>query len=139
MAEGDAHRVVLGQLLQRERVRRGLSVRGAAKQAGIDRATWLAVEEATRVPYPHKAALMEPVVGWGPGSFDSVLRGGDPLPLVEEERPDPAYRALMDAHRVYVREYGLDKANEMLRTDVDEINAARARGDARPAERPDAG
>lgn len=73
----------LARAVKRERTQLGLSVRAAAREAGVDRGTWAAVEDGSRLPQEHKAALMEPVVGMGPGSFDSLLAGGDPKPMGE--------------------------------------------------------
>ena len=89
------HRARLAKIVKRERTRRGLSIRAAAAEAGVDRATWTAVEEATRVPQPHKAAQMEPVIGLGPGSFENILAGLDPIWIDQGDqrdlRSDPDY------------------------------------------------
>lgn len=90
------HRARLAKIVKRERTRKGLSIRAAAAEAGVDRATWTAVEEATRVPQPHKAAQMEPVIGLGPGSFENILAGLDPVWIDQGDRKDiradPDYR-----------------------------------------------
>ncbi len=83
MAVGGPDRMRLARVVKRERTQRGLSVRAAAREAGVDRGTWAAVEDGSRLPQDHKAALMEPVIGMGPGSFESLLAGGDPKPMQE--------------------------------------------------------
>jgi transcriptional regulator with XRE-family HTH domain len=122
------HRARLAEIVRRERTRRGLSIRSAAAQAGVDRGTWTGVEDGTRLPQAHKAAQMEPVIGLGPGSFESVLAGGDPLPL-EREQPPPLteeQRELMDVYKFWEDKHGRNEALKRLNDAVDWINEQRA-------------
>jgi hypothetical protein len=63
-------------------------VRAAAKLAGIDRDTWAAIEEGTRNTQPSKYAGIERALGWGAGSIEAILDGGDPKPIT---RGGPAH------------------------------------------------
>lgn len=103
MTVGGLDRERLARVVKRERTRRGLSVREAARLAGVDRDTWAGVESASRLPRDAKAALMEPVVGLGPGSFDALLAGRNPVPLPDEQtgdlRSDPDYRKWIVGYR----------------------------------------
>jgi transcriptional regulator with XRE-family HTH domain len=81
MGSVETGRARLARLVEEARVAKGLSVREAARLAGVNRATWTAVEDSDRVPQSPKAALMEPVIDWGPRSFDAVVAGGEPTLL----------------------------------------------------------
>lgn len=92
MAPSDAHRALLGRLVREERRGRHVSVRAAAREAGVDRGTWSEVEEGSRTPQDHTASRMEGWLHWGPGSFDKILaEGGGPLPQAphRDVAPDP--------------------------------------------------
>src|SRR5438552_2082975 len=110
MAVGGLDRRRLAQAVKRERTRRGLSVRAAAREAGVDRATWAGVEDESRLPQDAKAALMEPVIGMGPGSFDALLSGGEPTPVIEREAEpvDPEDR-IWEALRVKYEAWRAEK------------------------------
>lgn len=116
--------------------------REVAAAAGLSYETVRAVRRGTGNIPGRTRRKIERGLRWPRLVVDRYL--DDPNYVISEEssevkRVDPAFRALMDVHRVYVREYGLEKADEMLRADVDEINAARERGSPPGAERSDTG
>jgi hypothetical protein len=75
MAHTDERREALGEEVRALRVALDLSVRAAAKAAGVDRATWAGVEDGTRVVQDRNAWKMEEVLGWPQGSFSARLKG----------------------------------------------------------------
>jgi hypothetical protein len=58
----------------------GLSVRAAANDAGIDRATWTALEAGTRTIQDRHHAAIEGVLQWQPGAIATYLEDGATLP-----------------------------------------------------------
>lgn len=90
MAEQSGARQRLAKLVRDARVARNLSVRRAAQEAGVDRATWAGIEDGTRAPRDTSVAGVERVVGWAAGSVDAILSGGDPIPDSEPLPSDPA-------------------------------------------------
>lgn len=130
----------LGGLLRAARLRTGLSVRAAAKEAGVDRSTWTAAEEATRLPQKHKAAAMAAVVGWGPDSFDEVLADRSPkpppTPPSREERQEEAHGFIVGLTRdelvrladIYAEAFG-EQAAEAFLLRAAEIRHAAAEAD----------
>jgi transcriptional regulator with XRE-family HTH domain len=86
-----------GRLGDRIRTRRralGLSVSRAARAAGINRATWTAVEDGSRETEPYNFGPIERVLGWTDRSIDNVLAGGEPA-LIDD--PPPISRNANDA------------------------------------------
>lgn len=82
----DEARERLARLVAERRKSISLSVSGAARQAHIDRGTWTGVEKGTRETEEYNYASVERVLGWEPGSIDTVLAGGDPT--VQQVVPD---------------------------------------------------
>jgi hypothetical protein len=60
----------------------GLSVSKAARDAGISRTTWIAVEAGSRETQSYNYAPIERVLRWEPGSIEAVLAGGEATPVV---------------------------------------------------------
>lgn len=128
MTVGGLDRERLARIVKRERTSRGLSVREAARLAGVDRDTWTGVENATRLTRDGKAALMEPVVGMGPGSFEAVLAGGDPTPIQMEKPPlTEKQQAVKRTYLANVRDRGPDEAFRILLEDIARLNAEEVR------------
>lgn len=61
----------------------------AARSAGIDRATWTAVENARRKTEEYQYGPLERVLKWAPGSVSRILAGGEPAPLPDAEAAAP--------------------------------------------------
>jgi hypothetical protein len=81
MSEGSERaRQRLGQLVLARRKELGLSVREAARRAGVMRPTWTGLEQGSRRTADYNFAAMERTLDWRPGSFESVLGGGEPTP-----------------------------------------------------------
>lgn len=55
----------------------GLSVSAAARKAGINRATWTAIEDASRDTETYNYGPVERVLDWAPGSIDDIVAGGE--------------------------------------------------------------
>ena len=73
----------LAALIKQRRRKQGLSLSAAAEAAGIDRATWTSAETGRRKTYEHLYAAIERALLWAPGSIETVLAGGDPLPVAD--------------------------------------------------------
>lgn len=69
------------------RIELGLSVREAAKRAGVDRDTWTAIEEGTRNTRADKYAGIEQALMWVRGSIEAILGGGRATNIGEERGP----------------------------------------------------
>ncbi len=69
-------RTRLRQLVRERRTALGLSVRAAARNAGIDRDTWADMESGSRILRDYNYASVERALRWKPGSVDAVLAGG---------------------------------------------------------------
>ena len=78
---------MLGTTVRRRRITLGMSISKAAREAGISRATWTAVEDGSRETEPYNYGLVEKVLGWAPGSIEAVLAGGEPTELDGYETP----------------------------------------------------
>lgn len=137
-SQDHARRRALGERVRTERDLKELSVREAARLAGIDRGTWTGVEEARTIPQSHKAAQMDRVLGWEPGTIRSALTDAPPVPIrtVEPEPADPAIPLLREAHRIYYERYGLDAADRLIELHIRLINAARERPKSGTTDRP---
>lgn len=68
----------LAEAVRERRLKVGLSTRGAATAAGINRATWAAVEEEKTRLSEHLWVAIERALSWSPGSIRSILAGGRP-------------------------------------------------------------
>lgn len=97
----------LGRLVAERRRALGLSISAAARRAGINRATWTAVEEATRDTEVYNYGLIEKVLGWTPGSIDKVLNGRAPSIVdthvevsSEQDLDDEAIIKVMQSDRI---------------------------------------
>lgn len=75
--------------IRHRRLERGLSIRTAARDARVRRATWGAWERRTgwAVPSDLMRPRIERVLRWRPGSVAVILAGGAPAPLPD---PDPS-------------------------------------------------
>jgi transcriptional regulator with XRE-family HTH domain len=71
----------LGQHVMTRRKELGLSVREAARRAGVMRATWTGLEQGSRRTADYNFAAVERVLEWQPGSLARVAEGGDPTPV----------------------------------------------------------
>src|SRR6185369_5378422 len=79
MAEGsDQARQRLGELVLARRHELGLSLREAARRAGIMRPTWTGMEHGSRRTAAYNFAAIERALDWRPGSIEAVLAGGQP-------------------------------------------------------------
>src|SRR4051794_1358785 len=79
MAEGsDEARQRLGELVLARRQELGLSLREAARRAGIMRPTWTGMEHGSRRTAAYNFAAIERALDWRPGSIEAVLAGGQP-------------------------------------------------------------
>ena len=79
MAEGsDQARQRLGELVLARRQELGLSLREAARRAGIMRPTWTGMEHGSRRTAAYNFAAIERALDWRPGSIEAVLAGGQP-------------------------------------------------------------
>lgn len=78
----------LAQAVKRRRLALQLARLRAANLAGMSKDTWRRVEEGKPVREMTYAAI-EPVLHWAQGSCETVLAGGQPVP-VEPSRVDPA-------------------------------------------------
>lgn len=71
----------LAQQIRTRRLQRGLSIRAAAKIAGISPITWTGAEKGTRITAEHLFTGFESALRWQPGSVAAILDGGEPAPL----------------------------------------------------------
>jgi DNA-binding XRE family transcriptional regulator len=83
----DSYQERLAQLVKQGRLAVGLSVRAAAKAAGVDRATWTAIEEGTRQTQDRFYVAIERTLRWPPNTMGQIVSGaitslpqGLPLP-----------------------------------------------------------
>jgi transcriptional regulator with XRE-family HTH domain len=125
MAAGDPERERLGRQVKDRREELGLSIRSAAKLAGISAPTWTAVEEGKRTPHGHNARRVEHVLKWQSKAFDDSLAGRQPIVLSETE-PEPidpedrVWGALKVKYEAWRAEKGPDQAWVMLRREATE-------------------
>ncbi|MBN1174299.1 MAG: hypothetical protein JXA67_19170 [Micromonosporaceae bacterium] len=70
----------LAQEIRGRRRELRLSLREAAKRAGIARNTWSGVEDETRIAQDTTYAGIEAALEWAPGSIEAILAGGNPTP-----------------------------------------------------------
>lgn len=80
------YREELGQLVRQQRQRLGLSIRAAARQAGVDRATWASLEDGTRATRDHHWANIELTLDWPSGTIDTIMSGQHPA--IERHGPE---------------------------------------------------
>lgn len=129
--------------MRAERDLKGLSIREAARLAGIDRGTWSGVEEATRKQQSPKAAQMERVLGWAHGSFARILAGSEPTPIaipIPEPEPvpdDPDLVRAKKAYEVWIRKYPPDEAVKKLDEYILLLLAEREKATSRSSDRRD--
>jgi hypothetical protein len=83
----DSYRERLARLVKQGRLAVGLSVRAAANAAGMDRATWTAIEEGTRQTQDRFYVAIERTLRWPPNTMEQIVSGaitslpqGLPLP-----------------------------------------------------------
>jgi hypothetical protein len=88
MSDGsERNRQRLGLLVVARRKELGLSIREAARRAGVMRPTWTGLEEGSRRTADYNFAAMERTLSWGPGSIEAVLTGGEPIVSDAEDIP----------------------------------------------------
>jgi hypothetical protein len=88
MSDGsERNRQRLGLLVVARRKELGLSIREAARRAGVMRPTWTGLEEGSRRTADYNFAAMERTLSWGPGSIEAVLSGGEPTAIDSEGAP----------------------------------------------------
>ena len=79
----------LGAAVKARRLELGMSARGASERAGINRATWGALEDGDPKTGRYRQfsernwAGVEDALDWARGSIQEVLGGGEPNPLPE--------------------------------------------------------
>jgi transcriptional regulator with XRE-family HTH domain len=71
----------LAQAIRARRLALGLATQRAAREAGVDRTTWIEAEAAKRGISDHTAAKIERQLQWRPGSIDEIRRGGEPTDM----------------------------------------------------------
>lgn len=79
----------LGRLVYERRRALGLSIARAARDAGINRATWTAIEDASRDTETYNYGPVERVLGWASGSIDDILDGGEPTLQIPTSVAEP--------------------------------------------------
>lgn len=84
----------LAQAIRTRRLALGLPVQRAAREAGVDRTTWIKAEAAERDIGDHTAAKIERQLGWRPGSIDKIRHGGEPVELPPAPTPEAPADAL---------------------------------------------
>lgn len=68
-------RLTLGGRIKKRRVDLGMSVREAARRAGVNRKTWASWERDDSVPSDANYRLIDDFCEWEPGSTESVTTG----------------------------------------------------------------
>lgn len=84
---GELRRDRLSRLVAARRKDLGLSVSAAARAAGINRATWSALERGERDTEEYLYSGIERAIAWAAGSIGVILAGGDPRPLTVTREP----------------------------------------------------
>lgn len=131
-AETDRQR--LGRLVGQRRQALGLSLSEAARQAGVNRATWTGIEQRGTEAEDYTLARVEQVIGWKPGSVQAVLAGGEPVESPQPGRPERVRTGPTDYIGLWEEEI-LDEiwSNPSLPEAVKEELTARARAKAAEA------
>lgn len=80
----------LAEAIRKRRLRLGLSVREAAKRAGVAQNTWAGAEKGTQRTAEYNYAGLERTLMWAQGSVDELLAGGEPTELDELPADSPA-------------------------------------------------
>lgn len=105
------HGQALGHQVRQQRQQLGLSIRAAARAAGVDRATWTGLEEGTRATQDRHYAGIERALDWPPGTIESIMSGEPRQPAAPELRDDNERRIWAmdmvdeDLRREYIRMY----------------------------------
>lgn len=86
MNDTDEGRARLGRAVKSRREQRRLSIDNAADAAPMSPVTWSKVERGERVRGLTYAGI-EKVLGWLPGSVETVLDGGEPAAVQSEQAP----------------------------------------------------
>lgn len=73
----------LARAVRERRLKLGLSVRAAAKKAGVDRNTWMSVEDGSRTLSDRNYAKFESALDWPDGTIDSRMNA-DQAPAPHE-------------------------------------------------------
>lgn len=89
----------LAEAVKSRRFQLGLSARGAAAKANINRSTWSTVEDVERKLSKHLWVAVERALDWAPGSIEAVLHGGEPTLTT----PTPARPLKIDLRDEYLR------------------------------------
>lgn len=74
MNAGETAQQRLARRVRQRRMELGLSVRAAAKVAGIDRDTWSKLEDGTRATQDRNYNAIERTLEWPQGEIDSILK-----------------------------------------------------------------
>lgn len=86
----DTARHRLARLVRQQRLALGLSVRAAAKKAGVDRATWAGLEDGSRSTQDRHYAGIERALEWATGSIEAILASPSGRPILSADQPSPA-------------------------------------------------
>lgn len=134
-----SRRLRLGKFIKIERELLGLSLRAAAKEAGISTPTWTAAERGTRATQGHNARPMEAVLGWAPLSFDVILAGGEPVKISESkaEPVDPDLEVVIEVYEAWISKLPEDERDDKLKKFIGYVLGARKRIKSRSSDRRD--
>ncbi|MDR7274711.1 helix-turn-helix domain-containing protein [Catenuloplanes atrovinosus] len=69
-------RTLIGEHVRKRRISLGVSVAQAARDAGIGRSTWIAIEAGSRDTEDHTLGRVESALRWTPGTIDGLAGGG---------------------------------------------------------------
>ena len=87
----------LGELVKAERRNKFGSIEQAIREAGVNRATWLRVENGQRVRDDSLSSI-EHALGWTPGRAWRILAGDETVASTERRRTtDPVRDAIVDS------------------------------------------
>lgn len=137
--EGPANRVRL------ERLRRGWSVRDAARASGISNTYWGAFEDFRQPLTPTIADAVARAFGWDTGWADRLVDGLEPVALAPEPEPDVAEAIAKLSAEFAAAEAGRAAEIEALRAEfaaerdamLAAVRAATGSGDVELADRVD--
>ncbi|MFI6302117.1 helix-turn-helix domain-containing protein [Amycolatopsis thailandensis] len=126
----------LSQLVQERRRELGLSVRAAAKKAGVDRNTWASVEDGSRTLQDRNYTKFEQALELPGGTIDAYARGVQP----PEDAPTHEWSAAERAQMREMSDAEVQEAYEFFRSksqylaDVWLREVKRVKGEAKAAQ-----
>lgn len=85
MAKDDPRRREVAEFVRRRRSRLKISVSEAARRAGVDRGTWMGLEDGTRATQDRHWAGIEHALQIGEGSIERLFAGLSAILLEEAE------------------------------------------------------